>query len=53
MNTREQVALQIGLLTLANIEQASVIEELKSKESKITIPGYETDQEGQGQPPSP
>jgi hypothetical protein len=51
------LAEQIGLLIIANCEQACLIQELqkqlsdKADSPAMTIPGYETDQEGQGPPP--
>lgn len=56
MNTRQTIAEQLGQLFIANIEQAETItrlqEELaKYQQKEAVIPGYECDQEGQGEPP--
>ena len=55
MNTRKAIAEQLGQLFIANLEQAEAIvllqEELADyKKKESTIPGYECDQEGQGNP---
>lgn len=50
MDPKEEVAKQIGLLTIANIEQAVLIQKLQFQLSNQQIPGYESDQEGQGLP---
>lgn len=56
MNTRQTIAEQLGQLFIANLEQAETIERLQKeltqyKQKDAVIPGYECDQEGQGEPP--
>lgn len=57
MMTYNILAEQIGTLIIANCEQAKLISQLQAELAKrdkkpdFVIPGYETDQEGQGPPP--
>jgi hypothetical protein len=55
MTTHNLLAEQVGLLIIANCEQAQLINQLQAELAKqkteLVIPGYETDQEGQGPPP--